>query len=106
MANYGLTLDSMVSFSEFNRGQAGKIFDNVKKVGTKIVVKNNAPECVLVSVDEYMKMVDEINDARLLLTAVDRMQDFDGNMKDTFSQEEVEKMLGVDTSDFEKVEIE
>ena len=106
MANYGLTLDSMVSFSEFNRGQAGKIFDNVKKVGTKIVVKNNAPECVLVSVDEYMKMVDEINDARLLLTAVDRMQDFDGNMKDAFSQEEVEKMFGVDTSDFEKVEIE
>ena len=106
MTNYGLTLNNMVSFSEFNRGQAGKIFNNVKETGAKIVVKNNAPECVLLSVDEYMKMVDEINDARLLLTAVDRMQDFDGNMKDAFSQEEVEKILGIDTSDFEKVEIE
>ena len=106
MTNYGLTLDNMVSFSEFNRGQAGKIFDNVKKTGTKIVIKNNTPECVLISVDEYKKIVNEINDARLLLTAVDRMQDFDGNMKDTFSQEEVEKMFKVDTSDFEMVEIE
>lgn len=51
-------------------------------------------------------MVDEINDARLLLASIDRMSKSDGDMSKTFSQEEVEKMLGVDTSDFEKVEIE
>ena len=34
-------LDSIISISQFNKGQANKIFSDVKKVGTKIVVKNN-----------------------------------------------------------------
>lgn len=106
MTNYGSALRNMISFSEFNRGQAGKIFEEVKKVGTKIVVKNNNPECVLISVDDYVKMVDEINDMRALLMAADRMSDFDGKTKDTFSQEEIEKMFGIDTEDCEEVEIE
>lgn len=106
MTNYGSALQNMISFSEFNRGQAGKIFDSVKKAGAKIVVKNNNPECVLISVDEYVKMVDEINDMRALLMAADRMDNFDGIMKDTFSQEEIEKIFDVDTSDCDEVEIE
>lgn len=106
MTNYSNALNNMISFSEFNRGQAGKIFDDVKKIGSKIVIKNNNPECVLISVDDYLKMVDEINDMRALLMAVDRMSDFDGNMKDTFSQEEIEKMFSIDTNDCDEVEIE
>lgn len=106
MTNYGSALRNMISFSEFNRGQAGKIFEDVKKVGAKIVVKNNNPECVLISVDDYINMVEEINDMRAILMAADRMSDFDGNVKDTFSQEEIEKMFGVNTKDCEEVEIE
>lgn len=106
MTTYEAALKNMVSFSEFNRGQAGKIFEDVKKVGKKIVIKNNSPECVLISVKEYIEMIDEINDMRALLMAVDRMGDFDGDMKHTFSQEEIEKMFGVDTSDCEEIEIE
>ncbi len=106
MNNYGDALKNMVSFSEFNRGQAGKIFDEVKNKGSKIVVKNNNPECVLISVDDYINMIDEINDMRALLMAADRMNNFDGNLKDTFSQEEVEKIFGVKTDDCDGVEIE
>lgn len=106
MTNFTAVLKNMIPFSEFNRGQAGKIFDEVKNDGAKIVVKNNKPECVLVSVDDYIKMVDEINDNRALLMAADRMSDFSGNIKDTFSQEEVEQLLGIDTSNYEEVEIE
>lgn len=106
MTNYGDALKNMVSFSEFNRGQAGKIFDEVKNKGSKIVVKNNNPECVLISVDDYINMIDEINDMRALLMATDRMNNFDGNLKDTFSQEEVEKIFGVKTNDCDGVEIE
>ena len=106
MTNYGSALRNMISFSEFNRGQAGKIFEDVKKVGAKIVVKNNNPECVLISIDDYINMVEEINDMRAILMATDRMSDFDGNVKDTFSQEEIEKMFGVNTKDCEEVEIE
>lgn len=106
MTNYGTALRDMVSFSEFNRGQAGKIFNEVKTNGAKIVVKNNKPECVILSVDDYMKLTDELNDIRTLLLAAERMNEFDGNMKDTFTQEEVEKLLGLDSSDFDGVEIE
>ena len=106
MTNYVNALKNMVSFSDFNRGQAGKIFNNVKSDGTKIVVKNNNPECVLVSVDDYLKMVEEINDMRALLIAVDRMDCFDGDLKNSFSQEEIEKMFGVNTEDCDGVEIE
>lgn len=35
MANYGTALKDMISFSEFNIGQAGKIFDSVKKLEQK-----------------------------------------------------------------------
>lgn len=96
MTNFTAVLKNMIPFSKFNRGQAGKIFDEVK---------NNKPECVLVSVNDYIKMVDEINDNRALLMAADRMSDFSGNIKDTFSQEEVEQLLGIDISNYEEVEI-
>ena len=33
-------LESTVPISQFNRGLAGKIFDEVKKYGAKIVMKN------------------------------------------------------------------
>ncbi len=42
-------MDSLVPVSRFNRGEAGKIFEEVSKYGTKIVLKNNTPACVLVS---------------------------------------------------------
>lgn len=106
MTNYESALKNMISFSEFNRGQAGKIFDNVKNEGAKIVVKNNKPECVLISINDYIKMMEEINDAKALLLAVDRMSDFDGKIKDTLSQEDIERLLGIDTKDYEEVEIE
>ena len=51
-------------------------------------------------------MVDEINDNRVLLMAADRMSDFSENIKDTFSQGEVEQLLGIDISNYEEVEIE
>ena len=38
-----------IPISLFNRGFAGKIFEEVKQNGTKVVMKNNAAECVLMS---------------------------------------------------------
>ena len=36
-------------------------------------MKNNAAECVLLSPEEYMRLIDEVNDARLLSLASARM---------------------------------
>ena len=42
--NIANLLKSTVSISLFNKGLAGKIFDDVKKNGTKIVIKNIAQD--------------------------------------------------------------
>ena len=70
-------ISQTISISMFNRGLAGRIFEDVKKSGAKVVVKNNKPECVLLSPDEYVKLMDELNDARLLALANERMTAFD-----------------------------
>ena len=50
-------LDSIIPISQFNKGQANKIFSEVKKAGTKIVIKNNVPECILMSPQNYQQMM-------------------------------------------------
>ena len=68
-----------VPISQFNRGLAGKIFEDVKSTGAKVVMKNNAAECVLLSPDEYVQIMEELEDARLLSLAAERMEHFDSS---------------------------
>ena len=70
-------IENTVSISMFNKGMAGKIFSDVRNRGAKVVIKNNTPECVLLSPEEYIKLMDEVNDARLLSIAAARMNNFD-----------------------------
>ena len=44
-----LTVEKIIPINRFNRGEAGKIFKEVKSGGVKYVFKNNLPECVLLS---------------------------------------------------------
>ena len=46
-------IENTISISLFNRGLAGKIFSDVRRTGAKVVMKNNAPECVLLSPKEH-----------------------------------------------------
>ena len=66
-------LDSIIPISRFNKGEANKIFSDVKKFGTKIVVKNNIPECVLMSPQTYQQMMEEYEDAILAAEAQKRL---------------------------------
>lgn len=77
MMSIRAAIENTVPLSLFNKGLAGKIFEEVKQCGAKVVMKNNAAECVLLSPEEYVKMVDEINDARLLTLATERMSNYD-----------------------------
>lgn len=100
-------LRDTVPINQFNRGLAGKIFEEVKKSGAKVVMKNNTAECVLLSPEEYAKLIDEICDARLLLLASDRMSR--ANLSKTVTQEEVYRELGLSAADLlgeEDVELE
>lgn len=101
MANISSAIRDTVSISLFNRGLAGKIFDDVKQSGAKVVMKNNAAECVLMSPDEYVKLMDEVNDARLLTAANARMQNF--NKDSLISGKELYEELGITKEDLDSI---
>ena len=107
MASVVSAIRDTISISLFNRGLAGKIFADVKQTGAKVVMKNNMPEVVLLSPEEYVKLMDEVNDARLLALATERMSIFDPD--ETVSQEDVNRQLGITEADldgFDEVEFE
>ena len=107
MASVVSAICDTISISLFNRGLAGKIFSDVKKSGPKVVMKNNTPEVVLMSPEEYLRLMDEVNDARLLMIAADRMDHYQS--ASVISQEDMDHRLGISESDlegFEEVEFE
>lgn len=72
-------IENTVSISLFNKGLAGKIFDEVRLSGAKVVMKNNSAECVLLSPEEYLHLLDTINETRAAVTAVQRLTALDPN---------------------------
>ena len=84
-------IENTISISLFNRGLAGKIFSDVRRTGAKVVMKNNAPECVLLSPEEYVQLMDAVNDAKLLTLAAERLDKFDP--KAVVSSDEVSTMI-------------
>ena len=107
MNNIMGAITNTVPITKFNRGLAGKIFEEVKEYGSKVVMKNNVAECVLMSPTEYVRLMDELNDARLLNTAAERMAHYDASS--LISEEEIRERLGITQEDlegFEEVDIE
>lgn len=94
-------LDSIVPISRFNKGGASKIFSEVKKTGSKIVVKNNVPECVLLSPEEYKKIIEDYEDALLLAESERRLADPKNQKLVPF--EDVMKENGITQKDLDEV---
>jgi PHD/YefM family antitoxin component YafN of YafNO toxin-antitoxin module len=95
----------MVPVSRFNKGEAAKIFDEVERTGMKIAVKNNKPACVLLSLERYEGLLEEIEDLELMRETEKRLDE--GGL--TYSQDEVMQRLGITQADIdaaEDVEIE
>ncbi len=86
------TKSRRVPISLFNRGMAGAIFRDVRKTGFKVVVKDKTPECVLLSPEKYEELMDELEDARLLDIAMERMSHYDPDT--LISQEEIDREFG------------
>ena len=100
-------LENTVPISMFNKGMAGKIFESVKQSGTKVVMKNNIAECVLLSPEEYIAIIDELEDMYLMAEARSRMENF--NVDKLISREEFDRRFGIteeDIKDFEGVDFE
>ena len=97
-------LNSIIPISRFNKGEAGKIFDEVNESGVKIVVKNNKPTCVLITPERYEEIMETIEDYYLLEVAEKRMEY--GNKTDFVNHDKVMKELNIKKEELEDVEVE
>lgn len=100
--------ERLVPISDFSQGKAGKIFNDVVENNNEyIVLKNNQPTAVLVSVNEYRdtqkkaamleKLLEKIENMRLLKLAESRVNDATDSFElfvneQGYSMEELEKL--------------
>ncbi len=97
-------MESMVPISRFNKGEAGKIFEEVAKNGTKIVVKNNKPTCVLIDPKRYIELMDMVENFLLLTEAEERMKS--SKPSDFVSYDDAMKEFGIDPAELDDVDVE
>ena len=100
-------LQSLVPISQFNKGQAAKIFDRLHSEKELIVLKNNQPSAIILSPEEYTRLTEIEEDYYLLLEANRRMEE-NGDNK-TISMDSVMKNLGItkeELMDAEDIDIE
>ena len=100
-------LQSLVPISQFNKGQAAKIFDRLHSENELIVLKNNQPSAIILSPEGYTRLTEIEEDYYLLLEANRRLE-ADGNNK-TVSLDTVMNELGISEDellDAEDVDIE
>ena len=100
-------LQSLVPISQFNKGQAAKIFDRLHSERELIVLKNNQPSAIILSPEEYTRLTEIEEDYYLLLEANKRIEE-NGDNK-TISIESVMNNLGISKEeliDAEDVDIE
>jgi hypothetical protein len=72
MSEIASIIQGIIPISSFNRGQAGKIFDEVKSGSTKVVVKNNEPESILISPQKYIDLLQKLEDMEDIVLAMER----------------------------------
>lgn len=98
-------LESLVPITQFNRGQASRIFDKLQTKNQLIVLKNNQPTAIILSLEEFNRLNEIEEDYDLLLEANKRLE----NNSETFSMKEVMEDFGISEDDIinaEDVEIE
>lgn len=97
-------VNSLVPISRFNKGEANKIFEEVKESGFKIVLKNNSPACVLLTPEAYEQMLETIAEYRLYLEAEKRMEN--AKPEDFISRDKVLDELGINKTDLDNTDVE
>lgn len=90
--------DHIVPITRFNKGEANKIFDEVSRDGYRYVVKNNQVKCILISPEEYDRLIDELEDSYDARLAEERLARSNGQ---TVSMSEMAAKLGISAEDLE-----
>lgn len=92
-----------IPVTRFENGEASEIFDEVRNSGVKIVMKNNAPVCVLLPPEQYDFLIEMASDYMLCLEAESR--DCEHN-NESLSREEVMHNLGVASEELDDIQVE
>ena len=95
-------LNSLVSITQFNKGQASRIFDRLNTEKQLIVLKNNVPSAVIISPEEYIRLSEIAEDYYLLTEAQTRLKNNNG--KKTLSFSEVMQSCGITEDDIGNAE--
>lgn len=97
-------MKSIVPITRFNKGEASKIFEEVEIGGTKIVMKNNKPTCVLLSPAQYEFLMEMASDYLLYAEAEHRMSHNDDS--ENMSHEDVMRMLNITEEELSDIDVE
>lgn len=97
-------VNNIVPISRFNKGEANKIFEEVNRDGVKVVMKNNDPSCVLVSMDKYLEMEEMLENFLLIADSEAREQNYAG--KKTISHQEIMTRYGLCEADLNAGDVE
>jgi prevent-host-death family protein len=105
-------IDSIISITDLSRGKVSKVVQNVAEDGREyIIVKNNEPQAVLLSVNDYTRLMndhervrqleEELENLELLLIAEERLKN--ARPEDFIEENEVLKELGISSSEVRKL---
>ncbi len=94
-------LTRLIPISQFNKGQASKIFDRLRSEPELIVLKNNQPSAVILAPDEYIRLAEIEEDYNLLMEARQRLAA--NKDKAAIPAADVMKHFGISDADLEEV---
>lgn len=95
-------MNRIIPISRFNRGEANKIFEEVKETGVKAVIKNNVRVGVIVEPEQYDEMIELLEDYALFFEAEERMKKVE--TEGFLTEKEVMEHLGISDYDIENAE--
>ena len=98
-------MNAIVPITRFNKGEANRIFDEVESSGTKIVMKNNRPTCILMSPEKYETLMEMLSDYILQEEAERRMASAEfGKTNDPILR--LLESFGITEMDLDRTEVE
>lgn len=101
MAYAADVLNKLIPITQFNRGQASRIFDRLHTESQLVVLKNNQPAAIILSPAEYSRLSEIEEDYILLLEATERLAN---STSPTTSMKDVQKELGISDDELASAE--
>lgn len=101
MNNTADIMNTLVPITQFNRGQASRIFDRLHNEDQLIVLKNNQPAAVILSVERFSRLAGIEEDYILLMEAAERLKN---QGTPPSSMDDVMKELGITWDDLDNCE--